>query len=355
MTRATRPLLALGLALALGAGGLALLACARGTSRAAAPRPAAATGPRLDHPGHMDRGLECADCHMKDAKPGEEKEPKAPTYAAACQECHDEEDAKLPEEKKVKNLFFDAAGRPKWARALAPYDPEIRFRHAPHAKTACAACHGEMKGTDRRQGLVLCMDQCVACHVQACAPNECETCHCEIRKDVEPASHRHLWKERHGQAARWDAERTDGRCTLCHTEPAWCERCHREEPPRSHTNLFRTRTHGVLAAIDRSSCQVCHTTDYCQRCHMETPPRSHRGLWVGSVSTHCVNCHFPIRLEESCRVCHREEPRHESAPDMPAWHTAALNCRSCHTPAGAGGAPPLRHLDNGMQCTFCHH
>lgn len=350
----TRRSSAIGLALTLGAAGVLGLACSRAASRPSVPTPAAPAGPRLDHAAHMDRGLECADCHMKDAKPGEAVEPKAPRYDV-CQECHDEEDAKLPEEKRVKNVFYAKDGSPRWPKALASYDPEIRFRHAFHAKTACATCHGDMKSSERKQGLMFCMDTCVACHRQACASVTCEACHCEIRQDVAPDTHRHLWKERHGLFARSAAERAAGRCDLCHAQPQWCETCHREEPPRSHTNLFRTRTHGVLAAMDRASCQVCHTTDYCQRCHMETPPRSHRGLWVGTVSTHCVQCHFPISQEEGCRVCHRENPTHETAPDMPAWHTPALNCRSCHTPAGAGGAPPLRHLDNGMQCTYCHH
>jgi len=221
--------------------------------------------------------------------------------------------------------------------------------------TKCAVCHGEMKGTERTQGRMFWMDSCMACHLQNGASNACETCHLQVRQDVAPESHHHLWKERHGDLARSKLERQEGRCDLCHTQPQWCEKCHREEPPKSHTNLWRQRTHGVMAAIDRTSCQTCHTTDYCQRCHMETEPRSHRSaLWEGTVNTHCAQCHFPIRLEESCRICHRQDPQHDTAPDMPSWHLPSMNCRSCHTPTG-GGAPPLLHVDNGMQCTFCHN
>src|SRR5690606_40409762 len=54
-------------------------------------------------------------------------------------------------------------------------------------------------------------------------------------------------------------------------------------------------------------------------------------------------CHFPIGREESCRVCHQDEPQHETATDQPAWHVPGMNCRLCHLPAGPGpgGAPPV--------------
>jgi hypothetical protein len=140
---------------------------------------------------------------------------------------------------------------------------------------------------------------------------------------------------------------------MCHLDPNYCQRCHAIEPPRNHTHLFRTKTHGILASIDRSKCQTCHETDFCVRCHEDTPPRSHGPLWASGPSLHCLHCHFPISFEGSCRTCHFEEPRHETAPDQPDWHVPGMNCRLCHTPAG-NGAPPLRHVDNGTQREACH-
>src|SRR5947207_12395050 len=70
-------------------------------------------GPRIDHAAHMDKGLECANCHIENAVPGDPKEPRAPTYAA-CKDCHDDEDAKKPEPQKVKNRFFRPDGTPAW-------------------------------------------------------------------------------------------------------------------------------------------------------------------------------------------------------------------------------------------------
>jgi hypothetical protein len=189
-------------------------------------------------------------------------------------------------------------------------------------------------------------ERCEMCHAD---PSECVACH----RVTPPASHAHLWRERHGAVALSVRGRQEGRCELCHSDPNHCQRCHAVEPPQNHTHLFRTRTHGILAAMDRAKCQTCHETDFCVRCHEGTPPRNHGPLWATGPNLHCVQCHVPISFEGSCRACHFEEPRHETAPDQPSWHTAGMNCRLCHTPAG-NGAPPLRHLDNGMQCQACH-
>lgn len=344
--------------------GIVVLSCARGRVRlpspfrSSAPEVAVATGPRIDHESHIAKGLECADCHFKDAAKGEPFDPKPITYKV-CSECHDEEDAPLPDDKKVKNRFFTAAGAAKWTTAIKPYDDEILFRHGPHVKAgsaSCATCHGEMKGEDRFVGLRFSMGACMSCHQQKGARNSCDACHRDIRTDARPPSHEKLWKEVHGQLARSDREKAEQHCDLCHDDQAFCDRCHRDEAPRSHNQLWRLKSHGVMAAMDRKSCQTCHQTDYCIRCHESTPPSSHRGRWGPLPSTHCTECHFPIRREESCRVCHFEEPKHETATDQPASHVPGMDCRLCHTPAGSGpgGAPRLPHFDNGTECAFCH-
>jgi hypothetical protein len=401
----------------------------------AAARPRLAPGPRIDHAKHLDKGLECADCHLRGAEGEAVAEPRVVTYEA-CAECHDDEDEALPEEKRVRNVFFRPDGTPAWTRAVERYDPEVKWAHAPHAKVECTACHANLDAVPREVRTAFDMAGCMQCHAQKGAPNACATCHAVLRDDVPPpshaagwrrghgpaaaagaercevchrdpaycdrchqrtpsashgpgwlaghgavalargercemchvdpqecvrchlvtppASHHHLWKERHGQAALTAQGRAQGRCDLCHLDPNFCQRCHAVEPPRNHTHLFRTRTHGVLAAVDRAKCQVCHETDFCVRCHEETPPRSHGPLWASGPNLHCAQCHFPIAFEGSCRACHFEEPRHETAPDQPDWHVPGMNCRQCHTATGAKGAPPLRHVDNGTQCERCH-
>lgn len=345
--------------------GIVVLSCARGRLRlptivrTSAPETAAApSGPRIDHEAHMAKGLECADCHFKDAKKDEAFEPKPITYAV-CAECHDDEDSKLAEPKKIKNRFFTPSGTPTWTTAITKYDDEILFRHGPHVKKgseSCATCHGDMKGTDRFVGIRFSMGACMTCHQEKGGRTTCDTCHRDVRTDVKPASHSKLWKEVHGQLSRSAREKAEQHCDLCHDDQAFCDRCHRDEPPRSHNQLWRLKSHGIMATLDRRSCAVCHQTDYCVRCHENTPPASHRGRWAAAPSTHCAQCHFPIRREEGCRICHQEEPRHETAADQPATHIPGMDCRLCHTPAGSGpgGAPRLPHFDNGTECFKCH-
>jgi hypothetical protein len=257
-----------------------------------------------------------------------------------------------------------------------------------------------MKGSERFVGVRFTMAACMQCHQQKGGNNACQTCHREIRAELAPpshqtnwradhgklggtaqdraeqhcdlchadqafctechaktppASHKHLWKERHGALAANDRAKAEAHCDMCHDDQIFCDRCHREEKPRSHDTMWRLKTHGVMAAMDRKSCAPCHETDYCVRCHEETAPLSHRGRWTANPATHCGECHFPISREQNCRVCHFEEPQHETATDQPAWHVPGMNCRTCHLPAGPGpgGAPPVPHIDNGSECQHC--
>ena len=160
--------------------------------------------------------------------------------------------------------------------------------------------------------------------------------------------------QRHGDVYWHGGREGAQRCAFCHVEPAFCDNCHKDQKPRDHTNLFRIKTHGLLAAVDRTRCQVCHETDFCVRCHENTAPRSHRAGWSGKRSRHCLNCHFPISREPSCATCHFQNPPHDTAPPQPPSHLPGLNCRLCHNSTGGGGAKPLMHPDPGINCELCH-
>jgi hypothetical protein len=356
-------------------------------------------GPRVDHVAHVDRGLDCTDCHEVDDETGE---PGMPTLET-CMGCHEDIDEDKPDAEKVSLLFFDDKEQPRWTRALLALDEELKFAHKAHAEAGeCGDCHGTMAATPqgRPARLLFDMDGCMRCHAEKSVSNQCGTCHslldvgvappshsyqwkirhgdaatlgrhtatanrcdmchaepqdCDRCHQVEaPRSHRRLWTQRHGQIVRAAGGDLPAQCAFCHRDRSYCEKCHLDEKPRSHTALFRTRTHGVLASLDRRSCQTCHRTDFCRRCHEETAPRSHRAGWDTGRNTHCVQCHFPISSTPGCAACHRANPVHATAPPQPPGHIPGRNCRVCHNPIGGGGAPPLRHLDNGQNCESCH-
>ena len=223
----------------------------------------------------------------------------------------------------------------------------------------CDTCHHEQRPASHDQGWIpghgnviaaggrVALARCSFCHQDE---QFCDDCH----RSKPPPSHDALWTLRHGDVYMHGGRAGAQRCAFCHTEPSFCEDCHKDTPPQDHTNLFRLKTHGLLSAIDRDRCQACHQSDFCVRCHEETPPQSHGAGWSGTQSRHCIGCHFPISREPSCRVCHFNNPSHDTAPSQPPSHLPGLNCRLCHNSVGGGGAPPLAHPDNGISCELCH-
>jgi len=142
-----------------------------------------------------------------------------------------------------------------------------------------------------------------------------------------PSSHQGKWLEYHGKAVGAggsSAGRPGAECTVCH-ERTDCIACHAETMPRDHTNYWRTRGHGLMAAGVRERCNLCHREDYCIRCHNETAPRSHTGNWR---SKHCSVCHFGTggAIAGNCTVCHKAKS-HVAAPHP---INPGIVCTQCH-------------------------
>ena len=301
-------------------------------------------GPVFSHAVHvLDQGLECINCHEDLAVSDEPGMPAPET----CELCHVVLDEEKPEDRRVDSLFDDDVFRAARVNGL---EDELVYSHLIHTEAIedCGACHRGIE-ENRRIGpdLALAMDDCMACHAEQEAPNECATCHTVVDAEWAPASHHHSWDRRHGLVVRGHSELTMDSCVLCHEESS-CADCHMIEPPRSHTNSWRRRTHGVVAMMDRDNCNVCHLPDACDACHAEALPRSHTGSFGAPRSRHCQTCHFPLR-NETCFACHRSTPSHALAKPKPGWHTPAMNCRQCH-----GSQQPLPHVDKGDNCNICH-
>ena len=142
-----------------------------------------------------------------------------------------------------------------------------------------------------------------------------------------PASHKGNWSEYHGKSVAAGGSsmgRPPASCLLCHDRQD-CINCHTRVMPRDHTNLWRTRVHGLMAAGNRDRCFICHRQDYCIRCHNDTAPRSHTGNWV---QRHCTWCHYGGSFAPggNCVVCHKVA-RHISAPHSV---NPSMNCALCH-------------------------
>ncbi len=324
---------------------------------------------RFSHKTHATANLECAECHGK--MKGTERVQHKVLQKSQCLACHQERDVSLqcaichratradvpPPSHQPQTDWEVLHGKTVLAAEAQGTSSSCQYCHA---TSYCNECHQARKPSshgfdwERRHGQLVWQAgspdaaSCTFCHRDAAF---CDGCH----QNRKPSSHDHLWEKRHGVLARAGDMSGMARCTFCHDKPSFCEDCHKENPPRDHTDIFRTRTHGMMASLDRTRCMVCHQTDFCVRCHEDTAPRSHRGLWAHLRDTHCMQCHFPIQQEPECAVCHKQNPTHDTAPDQPPSHTPGLNCRACHTPVGVGGAPPLRHVDNGTPCQFCHH
>ena len=294
----------------------------------------------------MEEGLDCFSCH-ETAMMGDDPGMPDPD---GCAVCHDDIDQDRPPERQVASLFADGTYR---AARAALLDDEVVFSHRAHVtdEQSCADCHDDIETNEvigPEQGVP--MADCMACHAERSAPNECADCHTYIDEDWAPEDHHRNWLAGHGLTARAAMPGVVAEdCTVCH-DRAECVDCHQDEAPLDHTNHFRRRGHGLLAMMDRQRCEACHQPDACDRCHAEALPASHTGMFGGVQSLHCLGCHFPLQSEASCSACHQSTPSHLSTPKPPDHHPA-MNCRQCH---GQSGLASLPHVDKGDDCNQCH-
>lgn len=246
----------------------------------------------LSHQKHIEAyGAECANCHTTGDTPGVKSD--------ACVDCHDK-----------------AMPKPVLKRRAAKTD--IPFPHAKHENTAeCVDCHEATAKDKQRRGYpIQSYRRCVSCHEEMgieIAAWDCTRCHGKKMKHVKPVSHKKAWRERHGKTAAWRFFKNHGDdCYLCHSRGD-CRSCHRTMKPRSHTGLWRVKTHGLAASWDRDRCKTCHETGSCINCHRTTAPQNHRGAWrsvhglaAGASKDRCLVCHSAGYASSStCAECHR--------------------------------------------------
>ena len=246
----------------------------------------------FSHKFHIgDAGADCATCH-------ETAKGDTPTVkSAGCADCHDK-------------------GTPAWKLDAHARRLHVKFPHQRHAAikgVECKTCHAAMATDGLKDGQpIIGFERCGACHAErkvAVNMNDCAKCHGVDQKAVRPTDHKIGWSAKHGEASEWVEKGEHGKdCQLCHGQAA-CRACHLQSTPRSHTGLWRLRTHGAAAGWDRDKCKTCHETGTCVRCHTQSTPMSHAGAWkqthgltAGSKDNeHCKACH----QTGWCNSCHR--------------------------------------------------
>ena len=131
----------------------------------------------FSHLLHIDAvGLECTDCHLFAETGVRATIPNLET----CSSCH--EDASGSEDID-RLLALAEAGTPiPWQKVYWVPD-HVYFSHRRHtamAEIACDVCHGDAGTREQpfsRPLVALTMDQCMDCHYETGASNDCIACH----------------------------------------------------------------------------------------------------------------------------------------------------------------------------------
>lgn len=293
---------------------------------------------RFSHYLHVtDSGMDCSDCHG---------DPGQPTFNAithdTCLDCHEETEAEnittetcglCHQEKQVVIFSLPELEEEDSVETSAVEDTPSRnvFVHTEALADQCTDCHeGLMDEALVTVPLLQRSDILSIREASHGSGQDCLTCHVDMDRAEEPASHDMAWMKRHGSFGI----QNDASCSVCHSEDS-CRECHSVMQPVNHNNIWRLRSHGVVAAWDRASCQVCHEEDSCSSCHAENRPRSHNARWgaPGFKPTHCIGCHDTSTPGDGCVTCHEggnDVTLHERYWGGASFDHSNLTTESCY-------------------------
>jgi nitrate/TMAO reductase-like tetraheme cytochrome c subunit len=177
-------------------------------------------GVRMNHAEHLDRNLNCVDCHstVSHRLPGQ----KELVSMVTCLMCHSE-------------------------RGTAPSD--CGFCHPVPDKSKHAPDFMEDHGVQAEAD----PQSCLRCHHDKA--KFCDSCH-----SYPPPSHfSGTWRYEHALPAKTDP----ANCEACH-DKAFCNQCHQVDHPDDWV-----QKHGAIAAKGPQACLVCHPRSMCDACHLK--------------------------------------------------------------------------------------
>jgi hypothetical protein len=207
-------------------------------------------------------------------------------------------------------------------------NPILYFKHDPHLGRGirCEGCH---TGFPHKQGSTVkpSMTLCFNCHNLphsgngTVASGACSLCH-PNGYGQPPVSHSNEFKAKtHAKDAKKDAFP----CRTCHVDDM-CASCHtaRAVKPKDHANVVTwKKNHGK--ARDDAQCQTCHTKEFCLKCHVT--PMPHPTQWEGEHKSTAKT------MKEDCRVCHSDTVEECSSCHHQFKGETLLvekNCAECH-------------------------
>lgn len=272
----------------------------KGAGGLVAPMLIPAPNLRFPHKKHLDRNINCQQCHgrveelelaTRDQLPRMAgcftchalPKPSAGDAAATCTTCHVTD----MNGKMVQQFATGGLLPPDWLH-LAGHTPDWAERHktiAANDTSFCANCHTE---------------------------EDCASCHDGRVRDRKV--HPNDWITMHSSAARLD----NPRCTTCHQQTAFCGDCHRRTgvardapvanrpqgarfhpAPSIWTLAPRTSNHHAWEAErNLNTCVSCHSERDCATCHAS------RNLGGGAgISPH------PSGFRSKCSIAFARNPR----------------------------------------------
>jgi hypothetical protein len=336
----------------------------------------------FSHAKHLARGAACAMCHPDATTSRSAVDNLIPTEAA-CRACH-AIDRAVPD-KRATPVAACAGCHVGYtpARAIERVyltPTPLKFDHAAHAKTACEACHRDMRSVDLATTRQLpTMASCLDCHRDGAEQRHCADCHMtklgglvETRfehGDLVP--HRDGLGEDHGPTFARDhkqqASQVGATCTACH-DRSECIDCHQGvvKPMEFHSGNY-LMLHSMEARRGRPDCTACHRYEtFCVACHEreglgtralsqfdanDPMKRFHPLGWAVPGPGPNLHAQEARRNIQSCASCHREE-------DCLQCHSAEQGhmVRASPHPAGWRGSAKCRAMDRGNRrmCLRCH-
>jgi hypothetical protein len=255
---------------------------------------------RMNHKAHLDRNIDCAQCHGMIAEVELATREQLPRMAG-CFTCHAKSgsaqgqakghctNCHLTEPSGLLLTSFDSGSLqpPTWLHGAA-HTPDWIERHknvAGAASELCGSCHSNKF--------------CADCHDGKVRPRRV---------------HPNDWISMHPEAGRQD----NPRCTSCHQLQTFCADCHRRTgvardvasdnrlagrrfhpPPEEWSTAPRgPRHHAWEAERNLNACVSCHTERDCATCHATKGVRGGSG----------VNPH-PLGFESKCGLAFSRNPR----------------------------------------------